>query len=647
MRTNGPGKRPAGGRFAWRPASGLILGFMLAAPIGCSKAEEQEPETTYPSAGAEVVTPKEIPAGAMVIEDIELGVRGGRVVLGIAGDPKTFNEPLANDTASTQVLGFMIDGLYGYDNFNQQDIPALAETWEYNEETQEWTFHLREGLRWSDGHPLTSDDLLFYVEIARDPSVESTTKDYLEVDGQEFEFSAPDPLTFIAKIPVVDSFALMNLGLIRAYPRHKYESILKSGKFMEALGTDTAPEDLLSSGPFKLKKFVSGERVVLERNPYYYKYDKNGTQLPYFDEIIMLNVPNQEAMELRFQAGDIDYLETIQAANLPSIQDGQDDGNYSVSTPGLSLSNNHWWFNQHPGGSYDGEDGEREKWTPERPGQKVPAEIAAKNYKSFVKPHKLKWFLNEEFRKACSMATNREAIVRTILYGQGQPIYGLAAPANQQWFNPDIPKYKYDLVAAGKTLDAIGYIDRDGDGVREDPEGNPIAFTIITNKENGVREKVGVLLKEDMTKIGFNVTLQLLDFNNILTKLRDNFEYEASLLGLGSGIPPHPAMSANILLSSARMHTWYPSQKSPATPWEAEIDRLYHSMKKTFSLAEQRKIFFEIQDIWAEHQSVIHLFAGTLYVASSNKIGNLKPTPLRPALTHNIAEHYIKPEYRK
>ena len=176
----------------------------------------------------------------------------------------------------------------------------------------------------------------------------------------------------------------------------------------------------------------------------------------------------------------------------------------------------------------------------------------------------------------------------------------------------------------------------------EDPQGNPIRFSLITNKENKIRERIAVLLQEDLGKLGLDVTAQVLDFNHIISRLGDTFDYEACLLGLSSGVPPHPADASNVLLSNMRLHQWNPQQKTPATEWEARIDELYHQFRTSFDEAEQQKLYDEIQVIWAENQPMIHLVVDQLWIGASNRIGNLKPAVLRPYLTHNLEELYLR-----
>ncbi|MBI3736299.1 hypothetical protein HY256_07270, partial [Candidatus Sumerlaeota bacterium] len=448
--------------------------------------------------------------------------------------------------------------------------------------------------------------------------------------------------TFIAKIPEPDSFSILSLGMIKPMPRHKYGQALKDGKFAEILGTNTPAADFVCSGPFKLKEFKSGEKTVLERNPYYYEYDEKGTQLPYLNEIVILNIENFDALALRFTAGDLDFLEDILPNQIPQIQDNEEKGNYTLHEAGLRMGSTNFWFNLKEGGSYENAEGKRVRWEPEKPGEPPPPDIASRKYRPFVDLVKLKWFQNEDFRKACSMAANRDAIVKTLLYGEGAPVYGMEGESNKQWNNPNIPKFPYDLAKAGALLDKIGFKDKNGDGVRDDPDGNPIRFTIITNKENGIREKIGVMLKGDMKKLGFDVSAQTLDFNDIITRTGDSYEYEACLLGLGAGTPPHPSMGKNVWVTTGRMHQWNPNQKTPATPWEAEIDKLYGDLQRTFDEAGQKKIYDQMQVIWCEHQALIHLVTQKVYVAASNKLGNIKPTVLEPHLSHNVAEIYIK-----
>ncbi|MBK7495504.1 MAG: hypothetical protein IPI28_08945 [Candidatus Omnitrophica bacterium] len=147
------------------------------------------------------------------------------------------------------------------------------------------------------------------------------------------------------------------------------------------------------------------------------------------------------------------------------------------------------------------------------------------------------WFTHVEFRKAISHCINREESSVMFSGASGGDLWPDIA-TNTEWYNPDIPKFEYDLDAARRILDSLQFIDRNGDGIREDPQGNPIEFTFITNRENGIRERMGNIIQESFKEAGLNGRMKLVDFNTLVTAIADSFDYEACLLGLtGSDYP--------------------------------------------------------------------------------------------------------------
>lgn len=617
------------------------------------KGAAQATDTSATLAAARAALPKDAPKDAEIVTVIkEPGRRGGQLVVAIAGDPKTFNT-LRVDSLSDQFIDTLqIAGLYSYDWALQKDIPGLAKSWEYDEAKREWTFHVREGLKWSDGAPLTADDFVFFTELAFDPNIPNDFSFNFRLepkaDSPKYEFSAPDPLTLKVKIPGVDSFSWINLGQMRAMPRHALQKAWKAGQFSSTWGQDVKPAELVVSGPFKLKEFRPGQAVVFERNPHYWRYDVKGQQLPYVDRLVLLVVQDLEAQEIRFLSGDLDILDGTQGGsgikpdNLANFQDRAPKENFTIYPLGGGFDDNYFCFNTNPGGAYTNQKGQREAWKPSRQGEKAPAGLA--NYKPFVDPVKLAWFSNPEFRIACSELTNRKRIIDTILFGQGTPLYNIVSPADVEWCNPKVPQYPYNPESAKKRLEKLGFIDRNGDGIREDAQGRPIRFAMLTNRENNVREKIIQILRADFLAAGVDLQPEIQDFNTLTTRLRETFDYDAFLMGMGTGVPPHPAMGTNVYPSGGRLHYGYSDQKAPYTPWEAEIDKLYNQMKLTFDVAEQVKIFGRIQEIFAEQQPAIHLYSPNVNVAARNRIGGLRPAKLRGSLTYNIDELYIKGE---
>ena len=167
--------------------------------------------------------------------------------------------------------------------------------------------------------------------------------------------------------------------------------------------------------------------------------------------------------------------------------------------------------------------------------------------------------------------------------------------------------------------------DTNGDGVREMANGEPIAFTFITNVENKTRVELSTIIATDLRAIGIQATPQSVDFNTLVTQLNDSFQYEACLLGFTGSI--HPITSMNMWRSSGRTHAWNSLQQTPATPWEAEIDKLASDFSQALDLNSQQKAIFEMQRIFAENVPMVPLYTTKEFMAVRNKFGNVRPTP--------------------
>lgn len=619
------------------------------ATTSTTSAAPQKQAASQPESSSAALPPG-VPKDADIATIIKTpGVRGGQVVIAVAQAPKYFN-PVLGDSIGDQFVASQLNaGLYGFDWQLQKEIPGLAKSWEYNEKTHEWTFHLREGLKWSDGQPLTADDFIFFTEVVFDPAVSNdfnfSFRLEAKADSPKYEFRAPNPTTLIVKIPGVDSFAFVNLGQMMPLPRHTLEKAWKAGRFNDAWGQTVNPAEVVASGPFVLKENHPGEAARFARNPFYFRYDPTGQQLPYLDQLTLLIVPDMEAEAIRFLAGDTDIFDGaygggIRPSDLATFQDKAKAGNFTIFPLGPGFDVAYYAFNTNLGGSYTDEKGLRQEWQPGKRGERPPVNL--KEFRPFVDPVKLAWFNNREFRIACSELTNRKRIIDNILFGQGSPLYGFIPPANKEWFDTRISQYPYNPQDAKARLEKIGFIDRNGDGLREDPQGHTIRFSLLTNRENDIREKIGQILKEDFRAAGIELQPDVQDFNTLTTKINRTMDYDAYLMGFGSGVPPHPAMESNIWPSGSRLHWGYPRQKVPATDWEAELDTLYTKMKLTFDAGEQRKIYDRMQEIFAAEVPAIQLYSMNINVAARNTVQGLRPAILRGSLTHNIDELWIK-----
>jgi peptide/nickel transport system substrate-binding protein len=596
------------GLFAFVP----LLALMLA---GCGgKDESSAPASSQPSAKAPAGAPP--PEGAL-ISNCEPGISGGRLVIATFGDPKTFNPITANESSSEDIIRFLFASLLNYDWVKQEVEAGIAESWSVAEDKKTWTFKLRKGVKWTDGAPLTADDVIFTWDVIYNPKIDNVTADLFKLDGKNFTVTKVDDLTVKVVTPDIYAPFLENFGSVAILPKHVLAKAAADGSFTSAYGINTKPADLVGSGPYKIKQFKPGEITLLERNPHYFVFDKKGQRLPYLENVAYTVVPDMNAMALRFLNGESDAHENVRPEDYERFKVGADKGKFQLLTLGFGLERGFLWFN-------------------------LNTNLNAKTSKPIVDPKKSKWFREPKFRQAISYAIDRDSIVKSVYFGRAQPNFGFVSPGNKKWHNAGIAQYPYDKAKALSLLAELGIKDRKGNGVLEDADGNKIEFVLNTNAGNSVREKMSVLIQDDLKKLGITLVYQPVDFNALVDKINNTYDYDAILLGLGGG-GTDPSSSMNVLQSSGFTHQWFPRQKTPATEWEARIDFLMNAQLKTLDFAERKKFFDEVQTILADQVPMIYTTTPISYAAVRNGLGNLRPTVLSSyRVTWNAEEIYIK-----
>jgi peptide/nickel transport system substrate-binding protein len=565
--------------------------------------------------------PHPLPAEPAVIETPSIGRHGGRFVLGQISNPRTFNALMANEQSSSDITERSFGRLVDYDNIAQKIVPGLAKSWEIAPDGLTWTFHLRSGAAFSDGHPLTAEDVLFSFRIAYDETLHPSVQDLLKMGGKPFEVSSPDPRTIVVKTPASNAALLDAVGSLPIMPRHVLEGAFKDGSFASAYNVSTPPEKIVTSGAWRIQQYVPGEKTVLGRNPYWYGVDKQNRRLPYLDEIVFLIVPDLDAADLKFRAGELHGLDDVKPENYRWYEDNQQKGNFTLHNLGPDMNTNHFWFNLN-------------KVQKPTPGKKIGD--------PFVDPVKYSWFSNPVFRRAVSMAIDRDAMIPSVFFGDGLKNWAIATPSNKLWHSPDLIRFDYNPDEAKRLLAGLGWRDRNGDGVIEDARGNAVTFTMKTNSSNTMRIAMTNFIKEDLAKVGINVIPAPVDFNTMITNLRSDFQYDAMLLGLQSGVPPDPSMMSNLWRSTGLTHSWFLAQAKPDTPEEARIDRLMDVIVSAQDLAERQKAYKEIETIANEQSWMIWLPIRIQKVPISNRFGNIQPSVLRHRILWNSESIYVK-----
>jgi len=563
---------------------------------------------------------KPLPEEPRVETTASIGTYGGRFILGETGGPKTFNAMMANETSSTDITNNLFTSLGDFDNGTQQDRPALAKSWEKSPDGLTWTFHLRKGAAFSDGHPITSADVLFSFQLAYDDTLHPSVQDLLISNGKRWDVTAPDDYTVVIKLPSANAMVVDLAGSVRLMPKHVLEPIFKAGNFASAYSVNTPPGELVTSGAWRLKQYAAGEKTVLEPNPYWYGVDEKNNRLPYLDELVFLEVPDQDAADLKFRAGQIDGLDNVKPENYQWYADNQQQGNYTLYDLGPAINSNFFWFNLN---------------TVKKAGGKPVGTPV-------VDPVKYSWFNNVTFRRAVSMAVDREAMIPSIFFGEAVKNWSTLTAGATLWHSPDIVKYDFNLDESKRLLASLGWKDSNGDGILEDTRGQTVSFTMKTNSDNKMRVGMANFIRDDLAKVGIRVTLVPVDFNTLITNIRDDLQYDSILLGFQTGVPPDPAMGQNVWRSSGRSHNWNIAQTKAETPEEARIDSLMDVLVSSGDLAVRKQAWKDIQNIVNEQAWFIWLPTINAKLPLRNRFGNAKPSVIPHRLIWNIDQVYAK-----
>ena len=323
--------------------------------------------------------------------------------MGGRAEPKTFNPVIATDAVSREITGRLMADLIEINRSSQQTQPALAKSWKTSPDGRTFTLQLRKGIRFSDGHPFNADDVVFSFAVYMDENVDSPQRDLLFIDGKPMAVTKLDAYTVRFTLPRPYAAAERLFDGLAMLPRHLLEKPYREGKFVQAWSLSAAPGEIAGLGPFRLKQYAAGERVVLERNPYYWKVDSHNERLPYLDEVTFLFVGTEDAQVMRFEAGETDMISRLSSDNYNLLNREHDRTHSQLADMGPGLEYNFVVFNQN--------------------------DLSSKKLDSIAR--KQAWFRELKFRQAISAAIDRDAIVRLVYGTRGSGPVGKCWPGQQ------------------------------------------------------------------------------------------------------------------------------------------------------------------------------------------------------------------------
>jgi len=547
----------------------------------------------------------------MIAEGVP-GHAGGRLVIALRSEPKTLNPAHALDEPSRDVIRCLTADLIHINRGSLKTEPALAKSWSVSRDGRQYTLQLRRGVRFSDGEPFSADDVIFSFQVYLDEKVDSSQRDLLVVGGKPITVVKVNDFTVRFELAQPYAAAERLFDSVAILPRHLLENGYRAGGLAQAWSLSMPPSQFAGLGPFRLKEYVAGQRVVLERNPYYWKADRAGNQLPYLNEVVFLFVPSEDAQVIRFQSGDTDVLSRFSAENFAVLQKQQSAKGYHLDDLGSGLEYNFLFFNLN--------------------------DLATKGLPEISK--KQAWFQDVRFRQAVSAAIDREGIVRLVYSGRATPIWDQVTPGNKLWLDDKIVRPERSLERARQLLQAAGFSWK-SDGALMDAHGDHVAFSILTSSSNAQRTKIATIVQDDLSQLGMTVQVVPLEFRAMVDRLTNTYNYEAAVMGLVSG-DADPTSEMNVWLSSGETHLWHPRQEKPATPWEAEMDRLMQQQLVTLDYAKRKSLYDRVQEIVADDVPVICLVSPNILVGAANRVGNFRPAILVPYALWNIEQLYVQ-----
>jgi len=516
-----------------------------------------------------------------------------QLVQAILSDLKTFNYALSQE--SPNIFAFTYEGLVETNGLTGAIEPGLAESWEISNQGKRIVFTLRDGLQWSDGHPLTADDVLFsYNDVYLNDAIPTSARFVLMVgesralptvrklDDRRVEFS------------ITEAFApfLRSTGL-PILPAHVLKSTIETKDsqgnpiFLSTWGTDTPVEKIVVNGAYQLERYNTTQRVIFKRNPYYWKTNEQGDRLPYIDRIIWQIVESTDTSFLQFRSGSLDLV-SVSPEYFSLLKKEEDRGKFTIYGREPTLSSVFITFNLNK---------------------------ASRDGKPLVDPVKSRWFNEVKFRQAIAYAIDRQTMVNNIYRGLGEPQYSHIPVQSPYYLSPEegLKIYDFNQEKAQSLLQEAGF-QYNSQGQLEDDRGNPVRFTLLTNAGNKIREALGVQIKQDLSKIGIQVDFQPIAFSTLVDKLGNTLDWDAHIIGFGGG-GVEPNSSANIWSLDGPLHSFNqqpqpgqpPIQGWKPDPWEQKIADLYIKGAQELEESKRKQIYAEIQQLVKENLPYIYL----------------------------------------
>lgn len=487
----------------------------------------------------------------------------------LGAEPDTLNRLIATDAYENRINGFIYDSLVDRDNKTLELIPRLATSWDISDDKLTFTFHLRKDVKWHDGVPFTADDVLYTYEKIQDPKVDAPHLRVYYKDIKKVEKLDDYTIRFTYARPYFK--ALEFCGGIPIIAKHIYDD----GK---DFNTNPAGRKPIGTGPYKFVKWDTNKKIVLERNEDY--WDKN--RIPEIKGIVFKIISDDAVALQELKKGELDLaslrpIQWVKQSDTPSFQE-----NFI----------RHEYYS--PGYRFIG-------WNLRRP-----------------------YFQDKKVRHALTMLINRAAIVNKLEFGLGKVISGPFFFEGYE-YNQKVVPLPFDPETAKKLLDEAGWVDSDGDGIRdkeiEKKEGEevkkervPFRFTFLIPSGARFYERLASIMKEDFRKAGIDVNIQTMEWAAFVGRINKR-DFDATSLGWSFGFDEDP------------YQVWHSSQVKEGSNFvgfeNAEADKIMEEARVTFDKEKRTELYHQFHEIVADEQPYTFLYTGEALVARNKRFKNV------------------------
>ncbi len=536
-----------------------------------------------------------------------------RLVVPLDSDIKTFNPVLINDAYSGIVIGYTLSGLISENPITKELEAELAEKWEFQQYGKQLIFTMRPDLKWSDGQPLTVDDVLFtYQNIIFNEKIPTGTRDVLRIGQSQtppkVEKLDDRRISFLLSEPFAP--ALRTLGGIGVLPKHVFEPTLqedpnapeKKLKFLETWTLSTPVNQLVGSGAYMIQEYRPSERVIYKPNPYYWRKGK-----PYIEQFVMQIVESPDTALLRFRSQDLDMYR-LRGEDYQLLKRFEQRDRYKIYNAGPATGQAFIMFNLNKGRN-------------------------PKTNEPFVDLKKSKWFNDVNFRRAVAYALNREAMITNLSRGLAQTQNSPVSIPSPYFFPPEkgLKVYDYQPEKSKEILLQAGY-KYNSEQQLLDAEGNLVRFTLLAPA--GGRVAMGAQIKSDLEKIGMKIDFNPVDFRIIYDKLDNSKQWDATILGFTGGAEPNSAINLWATDGDSHLFNKGPVGDEPPFPgreiadWEKKIHSLMIQGAQELDETKRKAIYAEYQQLVQEQLPLIHLTIPLYLVAVRDRVENAQPSSL-------------------